>query len=254
MFLLWVDVECLPVLSHCSRLVLLKICSILWTISYEIVLIANTMPAHSEFASSLERQLLLQLGERLKRARQSRGLSSVDVARQVGISRTTLMAVESGEPSPTMGTYLRVMSVLGMAADLALLATGESAAQPAREGVDAGRHGPQDLQSLLLHKEAVRLIQLDPSLVQRARSTLERWRVQGDTHTVPLWDEWTGILERADWAKALANTQRGRQLRQASPLSTLVPEAARLRILADVKALRRVGKSGRQKEPSDATA
>jgi transcriptional regulator with XRE-family HTH domain len=214
----------------------------------------GTMPAHSEITSALERQLLLQLGDRLKRARQSRGLSSVDVARQVGISRTTLMAVECGEPSPTMGTYLRVLSAMGMAADLALLATGESGNGTPQVGVASGRHRPQDLQSLLLHKEAVKLIQRDPSLVVRARATLERWRAQGDPHTMPLWDEWVRILERADWAKALANTQRGRQLRQASPLATLLPEETRLRILAEVKALRHVGTAGQKQESSLATA
>ena len=167
------------------------------------------MPAHADITSALERQLLLQLGDRLKRARQSRGLSSVEVARQVGISRTTLMAVESGEPSPAMGTYLRVMSMLGMVADLALLATGESVGHPLKVGIESGRHNPQDLQSLLLHKEAVKLIQRDPSLAERARSTLERWRAKGDAHSMPLWDEWERILQRADWAKALANTQRG---------------------------------------------
>jgi hypothetical protein len=67
----------------------------------------------------------------------------------------TLNAVEAGEPAPTMGTYLRVMSALGLAGDLALVATGEVAAEP----VDAKAQGParsvphdiQDLQSLLLH-------------------------------------------------------------------------------------------------------
>lgn len=104
-------------------------------------------------------------------------------------------------------------------------------------GIASGLHGPQDLQSLLLHKAAVRLILQDPSLVARARATLERWREQGDPRTMPLWDEWLRILEHGDWTKALANTQRGRQLRQASPLATLLPEETRLRILAEARAM-----------------
>lgn len=206
----------------------------------------NIMPAHADISSALDRQLLLQLGERLKRARQSRRLSAVDLAGQVGISRTTLQAVESGEPSPTMGTYLRVLAALGMAADLALVATGESGPRAVEVGIESGRHSPQDLQSLLMHKEAVKLIQRDPSLVTRARSTLERWRGRGDAHTTPLWDEWMRILQRGNWAKVLANTQRGKQLRQASPLSTLLPQETRLRILAEVKALRRMHAPGSQ--------
>jgi transcriptional regulator with XRE-family HTH domain len=195
------------------------------------------MPAHSELGTALERQLLLQLGERLQRARQRHGLSATALAQRVGISRTTLQAVECGEPSPSIGTYLRVLAALNMAADLALVGTGEAEAGGGPVRIALGRHGPQDLQSLLMHEEAVRLIQRDPSLVERASATLERWRARGDVHTMPLWDEWGRILQRGDWAKALANTQRGRQLRQASPLATLLPEATRLRILADVKAL-----------------
>ena len=43
------------------------------------------------------------------------------MAERAGISRPTLRAVEAGDPRPAMGTYLRVMSVLGVAGDLALL-------------------------------------------------------------------------------------------------------------------------------------
>lgn len=200
-------------------------------------MILNIMPTPSEPGSALERQLLLQLGERLKRARLSRGISSVTLAQRVGISRTTLHDVECGETSPAMGTYVRVLSALGMAGDLALVATGESATRTVATRVQPGRHGPQDLQSLLLHEEAVRLIRQDSSRVARASATLERWRARGDVNTMPLWDEWARILQRGDWAKALANTQRGRQLRQASPLATLLPQATRLRILSEVKAL-----------------
>ena len=44
---------------------------------------------------------------------------------RTGISRMTLNAVEAGQPVPTTGTYLRVMSALGVAGDLALVARGE---------------------------------------------------------------------------------------------------------------------------------
>src|SRR5262245_47422789 len=80
------------------------------------------MPAFSDITSALDRHLLLQLGDRLKRTRLNQGLTTVALARHIGISRTTLTAVEAGDPTPTMGTYLRVMSALGVSADLALLA------------------------------------------------------------------------------------------------------------------------------------
>ena len=207
------------------------------------------MPAHADVTSALEQQLLAQFGERLKGARLSRGLSAAALAQQVGISRTTLHAVEAGDPSPTIGTYLRVMSALGAAGDFALLATrvsvpeehsDERARRPAA-GIGSDRHAAQDLQSLMLHREAVKLIQQHPSLIKKATDTLERWRTRGDEHTRPLWDEWAGILQRREWRKALANTQRGRQLRQASPLSVLLPQETRLRIIGEVRSLQRAG-------------
>ena len=73
-------------------------------------------------SSVLQRQLLLQFGDRLRRLRKARKLSTVEMAKRVGISRTTLSAVEAGDPAPSIGTYLRVMAELGIGADLALLA------------------------------------------------------------------------------------------------------------------------------------
>lgn len=85
------------------------------------------MPAHVEASSALESTLLTQLGERLARARKARGLSAVALAAELRISRNTLKAVESGETSATMGTYLRVLAALGLAGDLALVASGSAA-------------------------------------------------------------------------------------------------------------------------------
>lgn len=142
-------------------------------------------------APVLERQLLLQLGDRLKRLRKVQGLGTVEMSKRVGISRTTLGAVEAGDPDPSMGTYLRVMSVLGVSGELALLAG--DVMQPAPQGsagarsrrsrpavqvrisVDEARHQVQDLQSLALHEEAVRRVRANPTLLHRAEETLQRW-------------------------------------------------------------------------------
>jgi len=206
-------------------------------------------------AAVLERQLLLQLGDRLKRLRKAKGLGTVEMAKRVGISRTTLNAVEVGDPGPSMGTYLRVMSVLGVSGELALLAgdalqaapAGTAAAQSrrARPAVqvlvtaDESRHQVQDLQSLALHEAAVRLVRADPALLQQAQQTLERWLLDGPSRSSGLWTEWRDILDKGQWRKALARTRRAQELRQASPLVTVLPEAARKDILAQVKALRK---------------
>jgi len=201
----------------------------------------DIMPVHADLQLPLERQLLLQLGERLRAARKRRRLSAASFAQEVGISRTTLHAVESGEGSPSMGTYVRVLSLLGMGADLALVGTGEAIAAPRQLSIPRHSHIPQDLQSLLMHEEAVRLLKADPALVVRARSTLARWRESGDPRTWPLWDEWKRILDKRDWKLALEKSERGNQLRQASPLTTLLPQDTRMGILRKVRAMKEPG-------------
>lgn len=121
--------------------------------------------------------------ENVSSARLNQRASASALAQKAGISRTTLHAVECGEPTPTMGTSLRVMSALGLAGDFALLASDAARFEPKRKSqlsgehvnwadgeltnnvvvkVAADRHVAQDLQSMLLHKEAVRLIRQDP--------------------------------------------------------------------------------------------
>lgn len=206
------------------------------------------MPSTSACGTVLEQQLLLQLGERLKRTRQALGLTATALAESAGVSRMTLRAVEAGEPTPTMGTYLRVMSVLGVVQDLALVATGVTRI-PARRGeappnpslaavtVSRSRHEAQDLQSLALHKEAVQLLKKQPELVERALQTLDRWRAAGGSPSQVLWDEWSVILHRRAWRRALAHTRRSQELRQASPLPTVLPDATRLRVLDEMRRL-----------------
>lgn len=209
-------------------------------------------PDHSAI---LDRQLLLQLGDRLKRLRLAQGLSTVEMARRVGISRTTLATVEAGDPGASIGTYLRVMSVLGVSGELALLAgdtlqpapPGSAAARSRRAkpvvqvlvSTDASRHQAQDLQSLALHEEAVRLARSDPDLLSRAQTTLERWLAAGPSHSSGLWKEWQTILRDRRWRKVLGRTRRAQELRQASPLTAALPAPVRQRVLKQVSALKK---------------
>lgn len=202
------------------------------------------MPASVQLSSALERQLLLQLGQRLKAARQSKGLTSTEVAAAAGLSRMTLSAIESGEPSPTMGSYVRVMGALGFGADLALLANLPTPPQDSQVGAPAtvrsavSRHQLQDLQSLALHQEAVRLVKRDDKLRLKALQTLDQWRAQPGSRSSPLWDEWSVVLHRKQWRRVLANTQRSNELRQASPLLSVLPEQVRQKVLGDIKGLK----------------
>jgi transcriptional regulator with XRE-family HTH domain len=208
----------------------------------------------SGLTSVLERQLLLQLGDRLKSLRQSEGLGTVEMASRAGISRTTLHAVEAGDPATAIGTYLRVMSILGVAGEVALLAgdllrpppKGSAAARSRRTpptievrvSADQSRHRLQDLQSLALHEEAVRHAKANPDLVRQARTTALRWLESGDSRSRSLWLEWLNILDAGAWRKVLGRTRHAQQLRQASPLVTVLPEEVRQRIRAQVRDLK----------------
>ncbi|WP_077033790.1 helix-turn-helix transcriptional regulator [Pelomonas sp. KK5] len=211
--------------------------------------------SHSTPISPLERQILLQLGDRLRALRKSLRMGTVEMAEKAGISRMTLSAIESGSPSPSMGNYVRVMSVLGVSGELAMLAS--DTLQPAPAGTAAARstherpevtikiqaksrlHQAQDLQSLALHEAAVSKIEKHPEALQKVVRTLEAWReANPDSRSMSLWEEWGDILRTQAWRKALGPTQRAKQLRQASPLAFVLSEEERRRIIAQVNALK----------------
>lgn len=214
----------------------------------------------------LERQLLLQLGDRLARLRKERRLGTVEMAALAGLSRNTLRAIEAGDPGPAIGNYLRVMSVLGVAGELALLcgdalhpvAAGSAAGHSRRAAptvqvrvsVDPARHQLQDLQSLALHEEAVRQAKADPVLVAQARQTVERWLSQGDSRSTGLWREWLEILDAGAWRKVLGRHRRAQQLRQASPLVTILSEASRQQVLQQMRSLKEGVELSSHLEPS----
>lgn len=221
-----------------------------------------------EIVSVLDRQLLLQLGDRLRRLRKAQGLGTVEMAERVGVTRNTLRNVEAGDPGTAIGTYLRVMSVLGVSGEMALLAgdalvpapPGSAAARSRRAApvvqvqvsADAARHRLQDLQSLALHEEAVRRVKADPALLGKAKAAAQRWLETGDPRSASLWREWLQILDAGAWRKALGRNRHAQQLRQASPLVTALPEEVRQAILQQVSSLRKgIALGGQLQQPDD---
>ena len=203
----------------------------------------------------LHRQLLLQLGDRLRRLRKARKLTTVEMAERAGISRMTLASVEAGDPGPSMGTYLRVMGVLGVAADLAFLAgdmvhpaqPGTAAARSHRPApqvqimisADSKRHQAQDLLSLVLHEKAVERVRANPELIEEAKETVNRWMKSGNAHSHTLYAEWLKILMAKKWSKVLGRSRHAQELRQASPLPTLLSKEDRESILSHVSTLKK---------------
>lgn len=84
------------------------------------------MPSKPPIVFPQEQRLLAALGERLRLARLRRRLSNAVVAQRAGISRTTLYKVEAGDAGATMGSYLRVLAVLGLENDLQTVAADDA--------------------------------------------------------------------------------------------------------------------------------
>ncbi len=68
------------------------------------------------------RRLLEQLGENIKLACRRRGYTQVLISERTGLSRLTIRRIERGDPGVSIGHYLAVLSVLGLAGDLANVA------------------------------------------------------------------------------------------------------------------------------------
>lgn len=69
-----------------------------------------------------EKRILELLGENLKLARLRRKLTTEQVAERANIGRTSLWHVEKGSEHISIGIYLQVLSVLGLADDLKTIA------------------------------------------------------------------------------------------------------------------------------------
>lgn len=80
------------------------------------------MPSKAPLAFPSEAKLLVEFGERLRLARLRRRLTAVIVAERANISRPTLAKAERGDPSVTLGTYLRILAIYGLESDLSIVA------------------------------------------------------------------------------------------------------------------------------------
>ena len=82
--------------------------------------ISNRRGNRAVILPKTKRHLAL-MGEGLKLARLRRGWSAENLAGRAGVSRGTLLAIEKGSPSVTMGHYAAVLFALGLDKDLVLL-------------------------------------------------------------------------------------------------------------------------------------
>jgi transcriptional regulator with XRE-family HTH domain len=89
-------------------------------------------------------RLLEGVGTHLKLARLRRKYSAETVAQRVGITRRTLSKVEQGDPAVALGVYARVMQVLRLEDDLALLAKDDELGRKLQDaGITAKLRAPK---------------------------------------------------------------------------------------------------------------
>ena len=69
------------------------------------------------------KKILAGLGENIKLARLRRKLSAEQVSERANITRPTLLAIEKGLPTVSIGSYIQVLFVLGLAEDLLKVAS-----------------------------------------------------------------------------------------------------------------------------------
>jgi hypothetical protein len=96
-------------------------------------------------------------------------------------------------------------------------------------------HRRQDLRSLAFHHEAVRVLVEHPGRVQRALQVLDHWEEVAGPESKPLRDEWRRIIEAKLWELAVEDSDRGQQLRHASPLGFVLDEGVRDEIMRRFK-------------------
>lgn len=82
----------------------------------------------------------------------------------------------------------------------------------------------------MLHTEAIRLIQADSALIERVQAILEHW-CSKESKPHPLFEEWRRILRERDWGTALSTSDWGNQIRQASPVPSILHKEQRLDII-----------------------
>ena len=66
----------------------------------------------SSFTTATDRELMAEIGDRLRRLRESQKLTGIEVAERTGLSRRTVWRAEQGD-NPTLLTLLRLLRLYG---------------------------------------------------------------------------------------------------------------------------------------------
>ena len=107
------------------------------------------------------RRLLTGLGNQLKLARLRRRYSTEVVAQRAGITRPTLSKIEQGDPSVSLGAYVRVMQALRLEGDIAKLAADDVLGRKLQDAEITPKLRAPKRASVVLDAKAERKAELD---------------------------------------------------------------------------------------------
>jgi len=84
------------------------------------------------------------MGANIKLARLRRRLSAEQIAERANISRPTLLAIEKGSPTVSMGSYLLVLQVLGLEKDFLAVAKDDELGRKLQDArISTGERSPK---------------------------------------------------------------------------------------------------------------
>ncbi|MBB4225554.1 helix-turn-helix domain-containing protein [Variovorax guangxiensis] len=109
------------------------------------------MPSPSPVLIAEANHHLTALGQRIHAHRKAMKVSAQAIAQAANISRVTLLRIERGVPSVTMGAYMNALEALGLSIDLntrALPPTSTPAPLPERIQTDEFANGPRPAQTM----------------------------------------------------------------------------------------------------------
>ena len=90
--------------------------------------------ARKSMALTHETKIVIEkVGLRIKKARLRRNIMAEVLAKQVGISKGTLSAIEKGEPTVSIGAYATILNALDMVNDFDYVAVDKEGKQDYRE-------------------------------------------------------------------------------------------------------------------------
>ena len=131
-----------------------------------------------------EGEIVLKVGESVRKIREKKGLSAKDIAQRTGLPSEFLMEIEKGEISPPLGAIIKLAKALEM--KMGYFISGEESKAytivrsmdrkvVARYDSKRGKHYGYEFESLAPHKKDRHmepfLVTLEPAMTEEERST-----------------------------------------------------------------------------------